>query len=1395
MDNNQSDTLTLGDFMAESAAPEQKTDVTLDEFMGTPETVQPPPPIAPVEETHKDGFVQGLGKVLYAGMLNGSADFNELIGYVGQLTPAAPAVKAIPGAEATLKKTFVDDPREQAAVLKKEAKTGNIMVDSLLDFVSSVGNLGVTLPLDLALGGATKTALTGKILPEVASILGRIPDFAIGSGIREFVKGVETKGTVAERTMRGVTSGAEAVAINTLFAKAGGVEAEALVGKTTEEISKIVAKATARGFLYLPAIGAANAYYSAAKEGRIASKEEVISGTVDALAYQTMFTMIPVLRKATKNVEEKIALGSHEKEMQKHLDRGSIEGIIETFKTMIDDPRIRPEVKESLIKPLDLSQESIKQPETGTKQPPVDVSRSSTPERAVPQELAVKLTKEAISARLAEKGLTLKTEADFITEGQSGRADKIKANPKLIDFWNFLRAETGVDDFLNSGVRSPEHNAFIKGEEGSLHTKGQAIDIAWKKTGMTQAELAELGHAAGFDVESLPRTPAHVHLEIPTEGSPTPAFQSFDANGKVKANVAENIRGVVVRGINKIGRTVPTNVWESAYQKVVNRFQSIETASEKAKLLGMTLQPGEDPAISAERYLSISGQVRNVLDHGTFKITPEGKVVVTGEGLKPILDSFEAGCKEKNQEIRENELKEYLIARRTVEDLQRPKNEISQENIVSPEQVAESKAKLAEIKKKYGADISVFEKTAERLYAFQTRILELLVDSGNLSQEQFAGIVEKNPHYIPFDRMLPEEAPAGGTPTNKNRFSGAKSPVKRIKGSKLEIYDPIESVIKNTYKIMDIAARNKVFKDFYPLSELPELGINKVAPEMQVIKVGEGEIGPEAGTIFRPSAFKPKGNVIEGYIDGKRKYLEVSENLREAMTGLSEQASSLLVKILAKPAQWLRTGATTTPEFILRNPIRDQWTALIQTHLGWKPFIDSGSAIADILGKNEVYNDWIRSGGSYSGFVELSRPNLEKMVLELQGKKDILKELNIITKLSDLSQIMEQGTRLGVYKAGLRAGLSPVEAARASRESSVDFARRGSATRDLNATIAFLNAGIQGVDKSLRTIRKDPIGMTVKSLASITVPSVMLYLKNRMDEDYKELPRWQKDLFWMTKINGTWVRIPKPFLYGQVFGSLPERFLEYLDTKDPASFNGILASIYGGLSPVAGDPMSGMIPTALKPIFENMTNYSFFKDRPIVPESKEGLIPSEQSGRNDTETAKMIGEILNYPPAKIENLVRGWSGGMGRYALEAGDLLMRVMAEIQGKETKEKRPIELSDIPGVKGFVSKDITSGQSESVNTFYENRDKVSRQYKTYRKYLRDGEKEKALSLRDEHPEIRFHPKFTAYSRKFTEIGEKVDSIIESKDIPEDEKRATIKTLELEKIELAKKANKLLK
>ena len=85
-----------------------------------------------------------------------------------------------------------------------------------------------------------------------------------------------------------------------------------------------------------------------------------------------------------------------------------------------------------------------------------------------------------------------------LREFQSPDTGEVKINSKLIEKLELLRQRFGRPVIINSGYRTPEHNAKVGGSKNSLHVQGKAVDIR-KVEGYTIDEMAELAEEIGFD--------------------------------------------------------------------------------------------------------------------------------------------------------------------------------------------------------------------------------------------------------------------------------------------------------------------------------------------------------------------------------------------------------------------------------------------------------------------------------------------------------------------------------------------------------------------------------------------------------------------------------------------------------------------------------------------------------------------------------------------------------------------------------------------------------------------------------------------------------------------------------------------------------------------------------
>lgn len=588
----------------------------------------------------------------------------------------------------------------------------------------------------------------------------------------------------------------------------------------------------------------------------------------------------------------------------------------------------------------------------------------------------------------------------------------------------------------------------------------------------------------------------------------------------------------------------------------------------------------------------------------------------------------------------------------------------------------------------------VFAKAATEIHRYNDFLLANAVDAGMLSVKAAMAMKNKYPHYVPFFREFYEAAEAQRNGTGKG-FANVGAVTKKMRGSTLDVVDPLEGIIRNTFSIMSAIERNKVGQSIVRLANVDGMGalIEKVS--------GAAKVTDHSFSVWR---------------NGKKVVYNTTPELYQAFKMLNPEGANMFTKLLSYPAKWLRAGATLGPEFILRNPVRDMISATIYSKHGFIPVVDTLKGLGLYLQKGNTYWEYMRSGASQANLVSLDRNYLSGQMRDLLQRPSVKKMIttNPIEVLRGLSEATEMATRLAEFH-NVRKGYTGIgnrlfskkrnpgsiqEAALESRDVTLDFSRIGSHTKSLNKTIAFFNAAIQGTDKMFREWKANPLDMTVKTAMWITLPSVLLWELNKDDPRYQELPQWQKDIFWIIPTKDTLIKIPKPFELGILFGTVPERMLQWdYDRKKNqkgAGFKGLASSVLDSMAP-------SFLPTALVPAIEAVTNHSIFMGRDIVPQSQQNTIPELQYGPYTSAVGRKIGETFGISPRKVDNTIRGYGGSLAGLGLTLTD----GMAGLD-----ETRPAKrFSEQPGIRGFTATPYAS--SESVQEVY---DAYDRQLKLF-------------------------------------------------------------------------------
>lgn len=743
---------------------------------------------------------------------------------------------------------------------------------------------------------------------------------------------------------------------------------------------------------------------------------------------------------------------------------------------------------------------------------------------------------------------------------------------------------------------------------------------------------------------------------------------------RIKGSISFESKGKVSQAIDAVKRGDAKDVIKKAlndvYTKAIDELNPLKDLVEEVeRQTGEKIAFDDNPYMQAWLARGWVGKAETLIEHGA----PE-------RGIKSLKDILK-GIGEKEHK----EFSAYLVA---LHDLDLHKNK---------QKATFDYTEDAAVLGKHAGN-ERFQKAAVEIYKYQDYLLQMLVKEGMLTAKAYHTMRKMYPHYIPFFRDMSDAGMQSFLSGGKG-FIDVSSPVKRFKGSTRDIIDPLESIIKNTFQFYNTIERNHVGRTFAKLAD----------------KNGVGQI------VERVHGNKAKtDNTFNVWENGEKVTYETTPELIQTMRMLDKEQSNMVVKILSYPASWLRAGATLSPEFILRNPVRDMIGASIYSKHGFIPVVDTFKGLALFLKKGELYWDYLKSGAAHAAMVSLDRDYLGGQLRDIMSRDSKATKLikNPLELLRAMSEATEMATRLAEYDnarkgyTGLgnrlfgkdRKPLTAREAALESRDITLDFSRRGTHTKRLNQITAFFNATLQGADKMARAFKEDPRGMTVKTMLYITLPSVLLWYMNKDDERYQELPQWEKDTFWIIPGKENMYRIPKPFEAGVLFGTSFERMLQYFDdaknNRKSVGFKGYGERVMDSLAP-------GLIPTGAIPVLEYMTNHSFFRQRSIIPQSQENLPARLQYGANSSEVAKFVGDKINVSPYMVDNTIRGLGGGLAGLGLSAVD------AASGAKENNASK--KWYETPGLRGFTAAPYQSSNSvQRVYDDYKEQEKLHNEFK---------------------------------------------------------------------------------
>lgn len=583
-----------------------------------------------------------------------------------------------------------------------------------------------------------------------------------------------------------------------------------------------------------------------------------------------------------------------------------------------------------------------------------------------------------------------------------------------------------------------------------------------------------------------------------------------------------------------------------------------------------------------------------------------------------------------------------------------------------------------------------FRKAADMFYKVNDNVISIMEDAQVFSHDVAKALRTKHRKYCPLLRDFSDTAAAdnfiGGLSAGGRGVGNVSIPLKAIsiKGSERGVLNPLETVLKSYAMMINRAERNKVGLLAVKAAQTKQLhDLIKEVPEV---------VGKD-GKVVNAVA-DPKNCIFTVLVNGKKKAYQTTQELYSPIVGYNLPAAGLTLEVARMTAQMLRTGATMSPSFIIRNLLRDTITAGFSSKNGFIPFVDTWRGFMALKNDPVLRAEFEAAGVGEFNFYGAKAQRIKSLDKMIGEHENLFKR--IFGKMEEWSDIAESATRMGEFMLARKAGKSLEQAGHEAREVTVDFSKSGIYGEQINRYIPFFNACLQGGDKIYQLMREDPHGTMMKMFLTIVLPSALLYAFNRDEDWWKDLDPDIKNNYWCLSDK---LRIPKPQEIGVLLGSGIEAFFEQASGRDKKAVSNVLDAFLDNMTP-------SIIPTLILPLVEWKTNYSYFRGQQLVSSKYQRLPDELQYNDYTSELSKGIGNVFKVSPMKVDNLVRGYTGTMGALLWGAAGEPFAKANNLPAKHFNE--------MLFVRDFNVTD--ANLSRPMNEFYGILDKANRQHAGY-------------------------------------------------------------------------------
>lgn len=460
---------------------------------------------------------------------------------------------------------------------------------------------------------------------------------------------------------------------------------------------------------------------------------------------------------------------------------------------------------------------------------------------------------------------------------------------------------------------------------------------------------------------------------------------------------------------------------------------------------------------------------------------------------------------------------------------------------------------------------------------------------------------------------------------------------------------------------------------------------------------------------------------------GGRSYvLTINGNPRaaQAINGLTNPdndisgAIGVILKLAERVNRELSAFYTTrSPDFIISNFLRDMLYANSMVWIKERPnyalrfhrnhamvnpammkilFAKHRKGTLDMGDKIEsMFYQFMMNGGEtgYTNIrdIEQHKNDIRRELKKANGKLPIRKAWDLLgERFDEFNRAIENSARFAAFLTSREMGRSIDRAIYDAKEISVNFNKKGSGSKFINAHgqtnagkaasllsglgrvgFIFWNAAIQGTTNFGRQAKRHPAKSIAGVAAMFLLGAVIAGIGHGDDDEeknsYWNMPEYVRRSNILFRAGDQWISIPLPVEYRAIYG-LGELMSSTLSGKEHYSDTELAEAIMGQVSQIlpidfmeGGGGVHAFVPSAAKPFAEVLANKSWtglpiYKDTPFNKDMPEWTKAYKSANSHLVDLAAVLNEVsggdrytkgaIDINPSKVEYLLNGYFGGV-----------------------------------------------------------------------------------------------------------------------------------------------------